>query len=185
MRPRRKISKLASPTLAQPETKRSSVPANFAASLASNSAPRTLAIWFTRCGASNPNRNSSSPSRATPASTAALNAAIVKEGLTQYASARVMNAEALEYPARIVAQVMNLGEFNAHTLRAEMNGAEMKVFADGSLVWQGSVGVEALGFEGPVGIRSDNAHLQIELRTGQPLQAKAGAGCRSSEEESE
>jgi hypothetical protein len=66
-----------------------------------------------------------------------------------------------------------------------MNGAEMKVFADGSLVWQGSVGVEALGFEGPVGIRSDNAHLQIELRTGQPLQAKAGAGCRSSEEESE
>jgi hypothetical protein len=66
-----------------------------------------------------------------------------------------------------------------------MNGAEMKVFADGSLVWQGSVGAEALRFEGPIGIRSDNAHLQIELRASQPFQTKAGAGCRSSEEESE
>lgn len=74
---------------------------------------------------------------------------------------------------------------SAHTLRAEMNGAEMKVFADGSLVWQGSVGAEALRFEGPIGIRSDNAHLQIELRASQPFQTKAGAGCRSSEEESE
>lgn len=65
-----------------------------------------------------------------------------------------------------------------HLLRAEMNGAEMKVVADNALVWEGSVGADALGFEGPVGIRSDNAHLQIELRAGQPLKANA-AGCRA------
>ena len=52
---------------------------------------------------------------------------------------------------------------DTHTLRAEMNGAEMKVFADNSLVWEGSVG--PLAFDGPVGIRSDNARLQIELET--------------------
>lgn len=74
---------------------------------------------------------------------------------------------------------------DAHTLRAEMNGAEMKVFADNALVWEGAVGADALGFEGPVGIRSDNARLQIELRAGQPLKAHAGAGCRSGGEESE
>jgi hypothetical protein len=73
----------------------------------------------------------------------------------------------------------------AHTLRAETNGAEMKVFADSALVWEGSVGSDALGFEGPVGIRSDNARLQIELRAGQPLKTNAGAGCRSGGEESE
>jgi hypothetical protein len=40
-----------------------------------------------------------------------------------------------------------------------MDGAEMKVFADNVLVWEGSVVAEALAFDGPVGIRSDNARL--------------------------
>ena len=76
---------------------------------------------------------------------------------------------------------------DAHALRAEMNGAEMKVFADNALVWEGSVGQDALDFDGPVGIRSDNAHLQIELRAGPALKAQSGhsAGCRSGAEESE
>ena len=59
----------------------------------------------------------------------------------------------------------------------------MKVFADNSLVWEGSVGPDVLGFDGPVGIRSDNARLQINLRTGQPLKAQPGHApdCRSGE----
>jgi hypothetical protein len=79
--------------------------------------------------------------------------------------------------------VLRPGE--AHTLRGEMNGAEMRVFADGSLVWEGSVGSDALAFDGPVGIRSDNARLELELRAAQPLKTKAGEGCRSDAEESE
>src|ERR1700691_2765958 len=58
-----------------------------------------------------------------------------------------------------------------HTLRAEMNGAQIRVFADNELVWDGSVAPDALGFDGPVGIRSDNAHLDIELLAGPALQA--------------
>jgi hypothetical protein len=63
----------------------------------------------------------------------------------------------------------------------------MKVFVDNSLVWEGSVGPDALAFDGPVGIRSDNAHLRIELRARQPLRAQAanGAVCRSGADEAE
>jgi len=51
-----------------------------------------------------------------------------------------------------------------HTLRAEMNAAELAVFVDDTLVWEGNVGSEALALNGPVGIRSDNARLDLELR---------------------
>jgi hypothetical protein len=76
---------------------------------------------------------------------------------------------------------------SAHTLRAEMNGAGMKVFADNALLWEGSVGAEALRFDGPVGMRSDNVKLQVELRVAQPLRSAAGreVGCRSGPGESE
>lgn len=54
-----------------------------------------------------------------------------------------------------------------HSLRAEMNGDNLRVYADNNLVWEGSVGTEARNLNGPVGIRSDNARLEIELRVGQ------------------
>ena len=74
-----------------------------------------------------------------------------------------------------------------HTLRAEMNAAEMVAFVDNSLVWEGPTAAEVLGFDGPVGIRSDNARLEIRLRVGEPLRAPAGnqPGCRQGAEESE
>jgi hypothetical protein len=76
--------------------------------------------------------------------------------------------------------VLNPGD--THTLRAEMNGAELRVFGDKSLVWEGSVGPEALTFDGPVGIRSDNARLQIYLETGPPAKQQL-PGCRGPESE--
>jgi hypothetical protein len=72
---------------------------------------------------------------------------------------------------------------STHTLRAEMNGAEMKVFADNSLAWEGSVGPDALRFDGPVGMRSDNARLQIEFAAGQPIRSGTSPGCRGAESE--
>jgi hypothetical protein len=76
--------------------------------------------------------------------------------------------------------VLNSG--GTHIFRAEMNGAEMKVFADNFPVWEGSVGPDALAFDGPVGIRSDNAHLQIEFLTGKPIKEQT-PGCRGEESE--
>lgn len=80
-----------------------------------------------------------------------------------------------------------LREGDTHDLRAEMNGDAMKVFADNVLVWEGSVGSDALAFDGPVGIRSDNARLQLELRTPHPSNAQRGQApaCRTGLGESE
>ena len=80
-----------------------------------------------------------------------------------------------------------LREGDTHDLRAEMNADEIKVFADNVLVWEGSVGSEALAFDGPVGIRSDNARLQLQLRAPHPTDAQRGQGsaCRSGPGESE
>lgn len=53
-----------------------------------------------------------------------------------------------------------------HSLRAEMNGEQLRVWVDGSVVWDGNAGAEAMAFDGPVGIRSDNARLEFELQAG-------------------
>lgn len=74
----------------------------------------------------------------------------------------------------------------SHTLRAEMNGQEMKVFVDNSLAWNGNTGAEALALHGPVGVRSDNAHLELELRTKRADgEAPASSACRSGPDEAE
>ena len=80
-----------------------------------------------------------------------------------------------------------LREGDTHDLRAEMNGDALKVFADSVLVWEGPVGSDALAFDGPVGIRSDNAHLQLELLAPRSANAKHGQApaCRAGPGESE
>lgn len=49
------------------------------------------------------------------------------------------------------------GEY--HSLRAQIHSRDLSVYADDNLVWQGDVGQETLTFDGPVGVRSDNARL--------------------------
>ncbi len=51
----------------------------------------------------------------------------------------------------------------SHTLRAELQGAELKVRVDGKAVWEGTLPPEALTFDGPVGLRTDNGRFQVEL----------------------
>lgn len=60
-----------------------------------------------------------------------------------------------------------------HILYAELNGPKMTVTADSKVVWEGSVGPGALAFNGPVGIRSDNVHIELELFAEQPSAKKA------------
>jgi len=56
---------------------------------------------------------------------------------------------------------------DSHTLRAEMNGENIRVFVDNSAVWEGSLGSDVLHLNGPVGIRSDDAVVDFELRVGE------------------
>jgi hypothetical protein len=106
----------------------------------------------------------------------------IKSNPGEHTSAQCGNRGYQNIKPRRSVPVPTLRSGDTHVLRAQMNGAEMQVFADNLLVWEGSVGQDALAFDGPVGIRSDNARLQIDLRTGKPLTDKA-PGCRGEESE--
>lgn len=63
-----------------------------------------------------------------------------------------------------------------HTLRAELDGITLRVRADGNVVWEGDLPAEAFTFDGPSGVRSDNAAFDFELRL--PV-ARTRATCAS------
>ena len=50
-----------------------------------------------------------------------------------------------------------------HRLAAALDGAALHVVIDGRPVWDGELGPEALDMDGPVGVRSDNARLEVAL----------------------
>jgi len=56
---------------------------------------------------------------------------------------------------------------DSHTLRAEMNGENLRVFVDNSSVWEGALGSDVFHLNGPVGIRSDDAQVEFQLRVGE------------------
>jgi hypothetical protein len=53
-----------------------------------------------------------------------------------------------------------------HTLYADLQGQALTVKADGSIVWQGTLVPVVRGFEGPVGLRSDNARIVFDFVAG-------------------
>jgi hypothetical protein len=53
----------------------------------------------------------------------------------------------------------------AHVLAAHLDSGELRITADGKVVWEGAVDV---AFDGPVGLRTDNARFELELATGAP-----------------
>jgi hypothetical protein len=107
----------------------------------------------------------------------------VKSNPGEHSSAQCGNRGYQNIKPRRSSPVATLRPGETHTLRADMNGSEMKVFADNTLVWEGSVGAEALTFDGPVGIRSDNARLQLDLQTGGRTRQSSSPGCRGQESE--
>jgi hypothetical protein len=61
-----------------------------------------------------------------------------------------------------------------HQFRAVLRRTTLSLTADGNLVWEGDVGDEVLRFDGPVGLRTDNARFELEFFAGAPESA-AGA----------
>ncbi|WP_373047758.1 hypothetical protein [Vulgatibacter sp.] len=51
-----------------------------------------------------------------------------------------------------------------HVLRAALAGDRLVVQVDGRAVWEGALGEEILAFDGPVGLRTDNARVAFQLR---------------------
>lgn len=109
----------------------------------------------------------------------------VKSNPGQHTSAECGNRGYTNIKPRRSSPVPLLRPGATHTLRAEMNGQDLRVFVDGNPVWEGAVGREALGFGGPVGMRSDNARLEIELEAGRSggAQPNYQLACRVGETE--
>jgi hypothetical protein len=64
----------------------------------------------------------------------------------------------------------------SHSLRAVLKGEELHLIADGTLVWDGSLGSEIETFDGPVGFRTDNARFELEYYAGRAgLRTSPGA----------
>jgi hypothetical protein len=55
---------------------------------------------------------------------------------------------------------------DSHRLRAMIEGEELRVLVDNRVVWEGSLGPDAESLAGPVGIRSDNVRLALDLSAG-------------------
>jgi hypothetical protein len=53
----------------------------------------------------------------------------------------------------------------AHTLEAQLNDRILTVTADGGVVRTDDLGAEAMEFDGPVGLRSDNVRIRFNLLT--------------------
>lgn len=85
-------------------------------------------------------------------------------------------------PARASA-VPRLREGEDHTLRAEMTGSNMHVFIDGKSVWEGNVGREALAFDGPVGVRTDNGRFKFELLAVEAEGHRKDTPCHAADED--
>jgi hypothetical protein len=98
----------------------------------------------------------------------------VKSNPGQSASSECGNRGYRNIKPQRAAAIPVLRRAEPHVLRADIEGVTVRVYIDDSPVWEGGVGPEASRFEGPVGMRSDNARLQIELRAGQPLDGDRG-----------
>lgn len=64
------------------------------------------------------------------------------------------------------AQVPAVAPGSRHRLRAELAGRELRVWSDDAPVWEGTLPPESEGFDGPVGLRSDNVRAELSYRIG-------------------
>src|SRR6202167_5345606 len=95
----------------------------------------------------------------------------VKSNPGQPTSAECANRGYRNIKPRRSSPVPLLHPGDTHTLRAEMDADFLRVFADGTVVWEGALGADVLNLNGPVGIRSDNVRLRLRLEAGEPAGA--------------
>ncbi len=98
----------------------------------------------------------------------------VKTNPGAHTSAECGNRGYENIKARKTSPIPQLQAGQSHSLSAEMKNSELRVFVDNREVWQGDVGPTAAKLAGPIGIRSDNAHLEFELQT--PASQTSNAG---------
>jgi hypothetical protein len=110
----------------------------------------------------------------------------IKENPGQHSSAECGNRGYRNVKPERTAPIPQLRSGDAHTLRAETKGADLNVYIDGTLAWQGPLAAQVLKWDERVGIRSDNVRAQFELRTPPRDQATTrNLDCKSEPSEAE
>ena len=89
-------------------------------------------------------------------------------GMNTHAACDAHGYTNLRWQTKAATPAITAGE--SHTLRAELRGETLTVYADDAVVWTGPVGAEIAGIDGPVGFRTDNARFELDF-----LAALAGA----------
>ena len=69
-----------------------------------------------------------------------------------------------------------------HSVRAEMHAEALQVWADGTVVWEGTV-AGSLDMTGPIGLRSDNGLFDVTLFGAPPAEPVATSTCTRTEAE--
>jgi len=87
----------------------------------------------------------------------------VKSNPGQHRHAECGNSGYTNIRGTLSKPVPKITEGSEHSLHATLNGASLSVDVDGALAWEGNVGDGILRFDGPAGLRSDNAQFDFQF----------------------
>jgi len=87
----------------------------------------------------------------------------VKNNPGQHRHAECGNSGYTNIRGTLSRPVPKITERSEHSLHATLNGTSLSVDVDGALAWEGSVGDDVLRFDGPAGLRSDNAQFDFQF----------------------
>jgi hypothetical protein len=87
----------------------------------------------------------------------------VKSNPGQHRHSECGNSGYTNIRGKFSGQVPKIVEGSEHSLHAVLNGSTLSVDVDGTPTWEGNVGDDVSHFDGPVGLRSDNARFDFQF----------------------
>ena len=87
----------------------------------------------------------------------------IKSNPGQHTHAECGNSGYTNMKGTLEAPIAKVEEGSEHSLRAALDGTSLVIYVDGALAWKGNIAEEAMHFDGPVGLRSDNARFDFRF----------------------